>query len=83
MPDAVIAVVEDEPDILLLMDDVLRYAGYATIMCMRGDDAYATIRTLQPDLVILTLKRPIACSVPLVVTTISRCVRPSRSSAQL
>jgi DNA-binding response OmpR family regulator len=55
MPRPVIAVVEDEPDILLIMDDLLQFAGYETILCMRGEDAYHTIRNLKPDLIILDL----------------------------
>lgn len=55
MANPVIAIVEDEPDVLLLIDDLLQYAGFETILCMRGDDSYPIIRQLQPDLVILDL----------------------------
>ena len=55
MPRPVIAVVDDEPDVLLLIDDLLQYAGYDTVLCMRGDDAQHKIRVRQPDAVILDL----------------------------
>jgi DNA-binding response OmpR family regulator len=55
MPRPVVAVVEDEPDILLLIDDLLQYAGYDTLLCMRGEDAHKTIRAAQPDIILLDL----------------------------
>ena len=62
MDRPVIAVVEDDPDTLLLLDDLLCAAGYETIRCMRGDEAYALIRTTQPHLILLDLmlERPSA-----------------------
>ncbi len=55
MTAPVIAMVEDEPAVLLHIDHLLDAAGYGPCWCMQGADALPLIRRLQPDLVILAL----------------------------
>jgi CheY-like chemotaxis protein len=56
MRDAVIAVVDDNFEMLELMDLILTDEGYETIPWPDGDDAYQMIRERQPDLAILDLR---------------------------
>ena len=51
-----IAVVEDDPHTLEMLDEVLRHAGYQTFLWTRGKDAYLKIRERRPDLVILDMR---------------------------
>ncbi len=55
MPTPVIAVVEDDPDIRELLDQLLTLAGYRVLLFQRGTDAYEQFRRSKPDLVILDL----------------------------
>jgi CheY-like chemotaxis protein len=55
MPPATIAIIEDDPDTLALVHDLATQAGYQTVRCTRGAEAYPLIRATQPDLVILDL----------------------------
>jgi CheY-like chemotaxis protein len=50
-----IVVVDDDPDILQMLHGALVFAGYHTVLCQRGTEAYRLIRQLHPDLVILDL----------------------------
>ena len=50
-----IALVEDDPHILALLDDLLKEEGYRTLAIPKGGTAHATITREQPDLVILDL----------------------------
>jgi CheY-like chemotaxis protein len=50
-----IAVIDDDPEILTLLEDLLTPAGYQVQCYTAGEGAYAWIRGEQPDLVILDL----------------------------
>ena len=52
----VVAVVDDDPLTLRLMDVLLTKAGYQPLLCANANDAYAVILQEQPDLVILDLQ---------------------------
>jgi CheY-like chemotaxis protein len=51
----VIAIIEDDPLIVQLLDDLLRQAGYVVINYRRGDDAQQFVHRTLPDLIILDL----------------------------
>jgi len=53
-----ILVVEDDPHILLGLEEVLRSEGYETASCSRGDEAMAAIGKFQPALVVLDVMLP-------------------------
>jgi two-component system, OmpR family, response regulator BaeR len=53
-----IVVVEDEPKLAALVGDYLQASGYAWHWVRDGRDAVPTIRTQQPDLVLLDLMLP-------------------------
>ncbi len=55
MAQHLIALVEDDPDILRLLDDLFGEEGYRTLTIPEGVAAHATIAREQPDLVILDL----------------------------
>ena len=55
-PASLIAVVEDAPTLLELLDEALRDAGYHTVLSTRGTDAHRIIRERRPDLVILDMR---------------------------
>ena len=55
MATPVIAVVEDDPDIRELLDQLLTLEGYRVLLFHRGADAHAQFRRIKPDLVILDL----------------------------
>ncbi len=50
-----IALVEDDPHILNLLDDLFSEEGYRTLTISKGVAAYATIAREQPDVIILDL----------------------------
>ena len=56
MAEQTIAVVNNDTDFLGLMNDLLTMEGYQTVICREGDRAYASIKELQPDLVILDVR---------------------------
>jgi DNA-binding response OmpR family regulator len=55
-PLAVIA--DDEDDILMLVDAVLRNAGFDVVGARNGSEALAEIRSLRPQLAVLDLSMP-------------------------
>jgi DNA-binding response OmpR family regulator len=55
-PLAVIA--DDEDDILMLVDAVLRNAGFDVVGARTGTEALSEIRSLRPQLVVLDLSMP-------------------------
>jgi CheY-like chemotaxis protein len=55
MKDLLIAVVDDDPAYLTLIQEALAYEGEQTLLCDGHDDAAAVIRREQPDVVILDL----------------------------
>lgn len=57
-PSALILIVEDEPEIALVLSRYLEAAGYRTVAARDGDQALALCRTLRPDLMLLDLNIP-------------------------
>ena len=53
-----ILVVEDEPDLLLVVTLMLEGAGYSVVGASNGEDALALLPREQPDLVLLDLRLP-------------------------
>lgn len=53
-----IAIIEDDPHILLGLREVLASEGYALAECSRGDEALACIAREKPDLIILDVMLP-------------------------
>jgi len=56
--NARILVVEDDPNILLGLREVLGSEGYETHVCDDGDKAFEAVRTHSPDLIILDIMLP-------------------------
>src|SRR4051812_4817525 len=56
MSTAVIAIVEDNVEMLEMVDVILTDEGYQTILLPEGQGAYQLVRAQQPDLVILDLR---------------------------
>lgn len=55
MAPHLIALVEDDPHILNLLDELFSEEGYRTLAISKGAAAHATIAREQPDVVILDL----------------------------
>jgi len=55
MAQHLIALVDDDPHILRLLDDLFDQEGYRTLAIQEGAAAHATIARERPDLVILDL----------------------------
>jgi len=53
-----ILIVEDDPHILLGLEEVLKSEGYETASCNRGDEAVATVARFQPSLIVLDVMLP-------------------------
>ncbi len=53
-----ILIVEDDPHILLGLEEVLKSEGYETASCNRGDAALAAVAKHQPALVVLDVMLP-------------------------
>jgi len=53
-----ILIVEDDPHILLGLEEVLQSEGYETASCSRGDEAVATVAKFQPALIVLDVMLP-------------------------
>ncbi len=57
-PAATILVVDDEPQNVSLMVEVLEYAGYATLAAASGQEALDALAKQRPDAVLLDLLMP-------------------------
>ena len=55
---AKILIVEDDPHILLGLEEILKSEGYEIIACSRGDEAVAVAIKLQPTLIVLDVMLP-------------------------
>src|SRR5471030_1921373 len=55
---AKILIVEDDPHILLGLEEVLKSEGYETASCNRGDEAVAAVAKFQPSLIVLDVMLP-------------------------
>jgi len=53
-----VLLVEDDPHILLGLEEILHSDGYETAACSRGDEAVATVAKFQPDLIVLDVMLP-------------------------
>ena len=53
-----ILIVEDDPHILLGLEEVLKSEGYETASCSRGDEAVAAVAKFAPTLVVLDVMLP-------------------------
>ena len=53
-----ILIVEDDPHILLGLEELLKSEGYETAACNRGDAALAAVAQHQPGLIVLDLMLP-------------------------
>ena len=53
-----ILIVEDDPHILLGLEEVLKSEGYETVSCNRGDAALQAVAKHQPTLVVLDVMLP-------------------------
>jgi DNA-binding response OmpR family regulator len=53
-----ILIVEDDPHILLGLEEVLKSEGYETAPCNRGDEAIAAVAKFQPTLIVLDVMLP-------------------------
>ena len=53
-----ILIVEDDPHILLGLEELLKSEGYETTSCNRGDEAVAAVTNFQPTLIVLDVMLP-------------------------
>ena len=53
-----ILIVEDDPHILLGLEELLKSEGYETAACSRGDEAVAAVGKFQPALIVLDVMLP-------------------------
>ena len=53
-----VLIVEDDPHILLGLEEVLKSEGYETLSCSRGDGAVAAVAKFQPTLIVLDVMLP-------------------------
>lgn len=53
-----ILIVEDDPHILLGLEEVLKSEGHETASCSRGDEAVAAVLKYQPALIVLDVMLP-------------------------
>jgi DNA-binding response OmpR family regulator len=53
-----ILIVEDDPHILLGLEEVLKSEGFETASCNRGDEAVAAVAKFQPTLIVLDVMLP-------------------------
>jgi two-component system response regulator AdeR len=58
MNNSLILVVEDEPEITVIVVSYLEAAGFRTIQAGDGDLAYKMFQELNPDLILLDIKIP-------------------------
>jgi len=67
LPNRVIVlIVEDEPDHVHILREMLQRAGYGVIQAFGVDDALRKIRTRRPDIVLTDLAMPKANGVQLI-----------------
>jgi len=53
-----VLIIEDDPHILLGLEEVLKSEGYETAACSRGDEAVAAVAKFQPTLIVLDVMLP-------------------------
>ena len=58
MTSAKILIVDDEPNLLLVVGDQLRMDGYTVLTATNGDDALQVLRQQTPNLIILDISMP-------------------------
>ena len=57
-PAHLVAIVEDDPDVAKIIEQVLADFGFRTVWCRSGTDLLRRLRTLAPDLCIIDLGLP-------------------------
>lgn len=55
---AKIVVVEDDPDMIVIIQHALKMAGHAVILALGGEDGIRKIKMHRPDLVVTDLSMP-------------------------
>ncbi|MFN8644936.1 MAG: response regulator [Candidatus Binatia bacterium] len=63
---AKIMVVEDEPDLLRLVVQILTNAGFVVIQAYGGEDALRKVKLHRPDLIITDLAMPLMSGVEII-----------------
>jgi DNA-binding response OmpR family regulator len=53
-----VLVVDDEPDLLALLAEILRPVGYEVLVATNGDDAVMTAFVERPDVIVLDIRMP-------------------------
>ncbi|MFS8120024.1 MAG: response regulator [Microcoleus sp.] len=53
-----IMLVDDEPDNLILLQELLQLEGYTTVSALSGDEALSLARASRPDLILLDIMMP-------------------------
>ena len=53
-----VLIIEDDPHILLGLEEVLKSEGYETVSCSRGDEAMSAVAKVQPALIVLDVMLP-------------------------
>lgn len=56
--DIKVLIVDDEPNIILSLDFLIRKAGYTLFIARNGTEALETVRTHLPDIVLLDIMMP-------------------------
>ncbi|AKU99135.1 response regulator [Labilithrix luteola] len=56
---ALILIADDDPDLVMVMDEALAYRGYRTVTANNGLEALDRIRAEVPQLVLLDMKMPV------------------------
>jgi DNA-binding response OmpR family regulator len=54
-----ILIVDDQPQISKILNDVLTKKGYSTVMAFNGESAYQKALELKPDLIIMDIMMPV------------------------
>ncbi len=76
-----ILIVEDDPHILLGLEEVLKSEGYETASCNRGDAALEAVAKHQPSLIVLDVMLPGASGYDICKQLRAKKVRHAHSHA--
>ena len=61
-----VMIVEDEPDHIHILTEILTRAGYAVVTAFGGEDAFRKVKARPPEIVLTDLAMPIANGVQLI-----------------
>jgi CheY-like chemotaxis protein len=56
---ATVLVVDDDPDIRLLIEDLLAFEGYRILTAENGADALHVVEGIRPDVILLDINMPV------------------------